>query len=334
MAEPEVPGIAAGRHGPASTFDAACELVVAHLSRAVPMGLWAVTRVADDRQTMLAVDSPGYPSVEVGVELPFRTSLCSQMANGQAPAVAPDIAVEDSYTAAAGCAEHLGFQVGAYAGARILGPSGTLFGTLCGYNPTATPGLSEATQPLLSVFAGLLSVVLTADLALTERNREAERAWSFAESDELTGLLNRRGWGRLLALEDARFRRFGDPATVIVIDVDDFKTVNDTHGHHVGDRMLQAVAHQLRRTARATDIVARLGGDEFGIIAVGAGRAEAATLVRRLQHALIDTGLQISTGSAPHTAGGGLTTAWEQADAAMYAARRRRRDGGDRAAQV
>jgi diguanylate cyclase (GGDEF)-like protein len=176
------------------------------------------------------------------------------------------------------------------------------------------------------VFAAMLTVVLGADLALTAANRETERAWTFADIDELTGVLNRRGWNRLLQMEESRFRRFGETATVIVIDADHFSSVNDAHGRDAADRLLRAVAFVLRTTARGSDVVARLGGDEFGIIAVGTGRAEAATFVRRLEHALADTGVRFSTGAAPHTVAGGLTVAWQQAEAAMQAHKQRRRD--------
>lgn len=318
--------VLAGGLEPTGSFDAACELVVDHLSRAMPMGLWAVTRVADDRQIMLTVDSPGYPTVSAGLELPFRSSLCAQMVMGRAPAVAPDVDAATSYTAAVASAERLGFPIGAYAGAPILAPSGELFGTVCGYDTTAAAGLSEATEPLLAVFAALLTVVLGTDLAVTAAHRETERAWAFADIDELTGLLNRRGWDRLLQREESRFRRFGETATVIVIAADRFSSVNDAHGRDAGDHLLRAVAFVLRTTARGSDVVARLGGDQFGIIAVGTGRVEAATFVRRLEHALADTGVRFSTGAAPHTVAGGLAVAWRQAETAMHAHKQRRRD--------
>ena len=208
----------------------------------------------------------------------------------------------------------------------ILGPAGELFGTLCGYNSTAAPDLTSAVEPLLTVFARLLSNVLAADRALTAAQRERERARELAEVDELTGLLNRRGWDRFLHIEEARFRRFGDPAVVIVLDVDDFKAVNDAHGHHAGDRLLRSAAHIIRTTARATDVVARLGGDEFGVLATSAGRTEAETLIRRLEHNLAESGLRVSAGCAPHTVAGGFARAWEEADSAMYSSKRRRQD--------
>lgn len=66
-------------------------------------------------------------------------------------------------------------------------------------------------QPLLTMFGGLLSMVLAADLARTELEREREKISAQAHTDQLTGLLNRRGWDRAVASEEARFQRFGDP---------------------------------------------------------------------------------------------------------------------------
>lgn len=308
----------------ARTFDSACELVVSYLATTVPMGLWAVTRVVDSRQVMLTVESPGYP-MSVGGEVPFPTSLCAEMIAGRAPAIAPDTAAVRSYTMAVASADQLGFRIGAYAGAPILGPSGQLFGTVCGFNTAAAPGLDGGLEPLLAVFAGLLSAVLAGDLAATDASREIERARDLADVDELTGLLNRRGWSRFLEMEEARYRRFGDTAAVVVMDVDDFKSVNQLHGQQAADRLLRAVAHIIDATAKAGNIVARLAGDEFGLILIGAGRQEAESFIRRLEHALVDTGLSVSTGYAPYTVARGFAGAWEEADLAMYATKRRRR---------
>lgn len=110
--------------------------------------------------------------------------------------------------------------------------------------------------------------------ALTEAERvirnQAEhirQLESMAMTDELTGLLNRRGFTMSLQRELAMAKR--DPAangTVIMVDLDGFKSINDMWGHGVGDDYLQAVAHTLLTSVRASDIVARLGGDEFVIL--------------------------------------------------------------------
>jgi diguanylate cyclase (GGDEF)-like protein/PAS domain S-box-containing protein len=87
-----------------------------------------------------------------------------------------------------------------------------------------------------------------------------------ADHDPLTGLRNRRLFEHDLRLQVARCQRYGEQAALMVIDLDDFKRVNDEHGHAVGDATLRAVAKALTRRLRQTDLVARLGGDEFAVL--------------------------------------------------------------------
>ena len=87
-----------------------------------------------------------------------------------------------------------------------------------------------------------------------------------ANTDALTGLLNRRAFHDLAAVEMKRAARYKRSFTVIYLDVDDFKAINDTRGHRVGDKLLQAVAKTVRAISRASDYVARLGGDEIAIL--------------------------------------------------------------------
>jgi diguanylate cyclase (GGDEF)-like protein len=87
-----------------------------------------------------------------------------------------------------------------------------------------------------------------------------------ADTDGLTGCLNHRAFHEHLAVEIARAVRYRRPLSLIVVDIDDFKTVNDTYGHAAGDDALVAVADALRGQLRTGDVVGRVGGDEFGII--------------------------------------------------------------------
>jgi diguanylate cyclase len=84
--------------------------------------------------------------------------------------------------------------------------------------------------------------------------------------DPLTGLVNRRQFDLTLAREVDRVTRIGEPALVLIIDIDSFKQVNDTFGHAVGDLVIKAVAHALMECVRPMDTVVRLGGDEFAVI--------------------------------------------------------------------
>ncbi len=101
---------------------------------------------------------------------------------------------------------------------------------------------------------------------ISERKRLEEHLRHLADHDPLTGLRNRRLFENDLKLQVGRSRRYGEPAALMVIDLDDFKQVNDHHGHKVGDDTLKAVARGLTRRLRETDLVARLGGDEFAVL--------------------------------------------------------------------
>lgn len=165
--------------------------------------------------------------------------------------------------------------------------------------------------------------------ALEERERElAHRAFH----DHLTGLPNRaRFYQTLTDPEPGQTER---PIAVVLIDLDDFKLVNDTHGHHIGDALLVEAAARLQAAAGAGDLVARLGGDEFAIIAYGLGDSHAAdTFVLRIADSLADP-MRLPGSSVPIHASIGVCgpssstdprQMLQQADQAMYRAKHHRR---------
>lgn len=123
--------------------------------------------------------------------------------------------------------------------------------------------LDHMTRRLLTMNEEMEEVVRQRTLELRHANQELERQ---ASSDPLTGLLNRRGFDARLATAVALAQRSGRALSVITIDVDHFKRVNDTYGHEVGDNVLRTLAQQLKTRLRASDAVARLGGEEFIVL--------------------------------------------------------------------
>jgi diguanylate cyclase (GGDEF)-like protein len=107
-----------------------------------------------------------------------------------------------------------------------------------------------------------------------------------AYRDELTGLFNRRSFNQEVPREMERFRRFGHPFSLLMLDLDHFKTFNDTHGHSAGDQALRDVAHILQTTARLYDRVVRFGGEEFAIILPQATSREAMPMAERIRGAI------------------------------------------------
>ncbi|MBA2238047.1 MAG: EAL domain-containing protein [Lysobacter sp.] len=158
----------------------------------------------------------------------------------------------------------------------------------------------------------------------------SERLTRLAFHDALTGMGNRRFLGERLSQALERSRRHGGQLAVILIDLDDFKLVNDSFGHSLGDEILKTAASRLSGTVRGGDIVARLGGDEFVVIAEVDGLVPLSQLLERLFDAMlapvelrgVSFALRMSVGIALHPDDGSDAEALlRQADTAMYAAK-------------
>lgn len=107
-----------------------------------------------------------------------------------------------------------------------------------------------------------------------------------ARTDPLTGVANLRAFNEQAEHELLRSRRYGRAFTVLYLDLDGFKEINDTRGHAAGDLVLQRVAAGIRDSLRRTDVVARLGGDEFGVLLPETGAEPAGVVISKLQRAL------------------------------------------------
>ncbi len=138
-------------------------------------------------------------------------------------------------------------------------------------------------------------------------------------TDELTGLPNRRAFDRQFksSLEYAKFEK--QPLTIAMIDVDEFKFLNDQYGHAAGDEALCSVANYLTRFIRTQDMVARYGGDEFVIICPGLCREGANSMVNRLKTSILPMGIELSIGVATYPSDGqNMAEIMELADKLMY----------------
>jgi diguanylate cyclase (GGDEF)-like protein len=205
-------------------------------------------------------------------------------------------------------------------------PSGEVLGGL-GRLPSAGLDTGEALRCLLDLLARLLSVVLAADRARDATARRSEVLQLQANSDELTGLPNRRGWASVLELEEARYAESGGGGWVIAIDLDRLKVVNDEQGHVAGDEHLQLAGFTLAAALRESDFVARVGGDEFGVLVGGpTTEAEIQHLIRRIRNAFAAAGVGASIGHAAYSRDGGLNRTWWRADQEMYREKRRHRE--------
>ncbi|WP_276809587.1 GGDEF domain-containing protein [Castellaniella defragrans] len=178
--------------------------------------------------------------------------------------------------------------------------------------------------------------ILRQQEALRAANRELERQ---SQTDGLTRLANRRHFDQALAREHARWRRTGAPLSLMLLDVDHFKRVNDHYGHQVGDDYLRAIAQALRSSVvRPADLTARYGGEEFACLMPDTGSEAARAVAERIReevarldlpgvpeadHAPVRLSIGIATLAGGHAGAQDLLAA---ADAQLYAAKRAGRD--------
>ena len=146
-----------------------------------------------------------------------------------------------------------------------------------------------------------------------------------AETDELTGLANRRSWQAALAREMAHARRRDAPLSVAVFDLDGFKRLNDRDGHQAGDALLRQAATVWSTLVRDVDTLARWGGDEFGLIVVGSDAHQARRIVERLRRST-PAGATCSAGLVSWNGEEDETALLARADEALYRAKRGGRD--------
>lgn len=119
-----------------------------------------------------------------------------------------------------------------------------------------------------------------------ELKKLREKYYNLSIKDDLTGLFNRRFFIENLQQEIERFRRYGNPFTLALMDIDDFKLTNDTHGHIEGDKVLQILAEILQNSIRKTDIAGRFGGDEFALLFPETPADQAMQLLERIAQVL------------------------------------------------
>jgi diguanylate cyclase (GGDEF)-like protein len=162
--------------------------------------------------------------------------------------------------------------------------------------------------------------------ALDNARRYAE-ARALADLDALTGLHNRRYFHELLAREISRAHRYSRSLTLLVVDLDDFKAVNDRVGHLAGDTALAEVASRLRATARSADVACRIGGDEFAVVLPEATAVEGEQLAERLERAVGGRPVgqagtvRLSVGVAELGPSESAVELFERADKALYRAK-------------
>jgi len=233
---------------------------------------------------------------------------------------------------------------GAVATARVVATPLALLGLLFAVRAVAGMFAPEiAARPLheSNAFNGvivlafmLVGLLVNLVLALMVVGRLVTRLQQLSEHDALTGLLNRRALAPLLQREVGRLRRYGETYALLMIDIDHFKNINDSHGHAAGDVALVKLARVLREAAREVDHIVRLGGEEFCILLPHSDLDGAMHLARRVHSAVrdadwreFDRSLTVSVGVAvAQTPDETPQAVLARADQALYRAKDAGRD--------
>lgn len=221
---------------------------------------------------------------------------------------------------------------------------GVYFGSQYGLFPASMAELLG--QPVLLVLPKIINVIAGCfvlgvlllrwlPLAIKERGQADQRATdleTLAAIDWLTGLYNRRQFESLAQAELARSQRYMRPLALMMLDIDHFKKINDTHGHATGDRVLQALATVCLATKRDADIAGRLGGEEFALLLPETTGSAATQFAERLRQQIRDCAPIVEGEKLPITVSIGIAAAsvttsgiqplLNHADQALYEAKR------------
>lgn len=286
------------------------ENVVALVRSVLDVPIAAVSLIDEDRQWFKArsgVDAD---------ETPRDVSFCTHAIMQPEPLLVEDATKDQRFAANPLVVGDPGIR--SYAGIPLRTSDGYNVGSLCAVD-TRPRTFSAGEVAVLSKFARIVVDEL-----------ELRR---IAGKDQLTGALTRRGFLERTNQEIERFRRYARPASLALIDIDHFKTVNDTHGHPAGDTVLRQVAGVLRAVKRPNDILGRLGGEEFGLLMPETEAADALQAAERFREAIAAKVIEFEPGKHLQvTASFGITRigtaitdaeSWfAAADAPLYAAKR------------
>jgi diguanylate cyclase (GGDEF)-like protein len=186
------------------------------------------------------------------------------------------------------------------------------------------------------LFAVAIGATLMVDRAWRRQRRIAHLLETQAHTDPLTGLANRRHFFETAEAELSRSRRYQAALSLLMLDIDRFKEVNDAHGHRAGDRVLQKLAQTCREVLRAVDVVGRVGGEEFAILLPETAAEGALEVAERLREAVegaevareegVPLRVTVSIGVSTASGDANLDTLMSQADDALYDAKHRGRN--------
>jgi diguanylate cyclase (GGDEF)-like protein len=268
--------------------------------------------------------------LSVGREAPRDDQYCSWAILEPQILEIPDLALDPR---TAGMAPTIVHGYRSYAGVNLQTPEGFRIGTLCVLDSRPRELSAEQMRKLQRLARQVMALI---ELRAKQRDLQAalELAERLSREDELTGLFNRRAVMQSLDGEVARARRYGGSLSVLMVDVDHFKRVNDTFGHPVGDEVLRQLGSTMTTNLRRADVAGRYGGEEFVVVLPETPSSGAIALAEQLRQRIgalkFEEGPQkitISIGIAGMESGDHADTLLQAADEALY---RAKQDGRDR----
>lgn len=243
-----------------------------------------LSRVEGQHYEVLAAIAPAGVHLSRGQEFELDETFCGITVAADGPVGIEHLADSDLKHHSA----YDSWQLESYLGTPVRAPSGIVATLSFGSFAPRDEAFTRSDVDCLQLMAGWLGTELERrrvehELAAAQAQLEQQ-----AQMDPLTALLNRRGLEKGLHNLITRPANDGTSCTgsALLVDLDDFKGINDAYGHSVGDTVLQAVAETLRAHTRPTDLVARVGGDEFMVFLPGADRSEAVQVAERIRVAL------------------------------------------------
>jgi diguanylate cyclase (GGDEF)-like protein len=181
---------------------------------------------------------------------------------------------------------------------------------------------------LMARFSPFLLVAYVTSMLASDILSAKRKIARLSQTDDLTGVLNMRAFNTLFDKEVARIDRYGMPLTVIMVDVDGLKAINDRHGHAAGNRLIQTVSTVLNACVRSSDVLARYGGDEFVILLSQGDRHAARATAERMRTAIANTSFNVNGEHISTTVSAGIASfpnevsdvreAVDKADLALY----------------
>lgn len=300
---------------PFPDFQAASRVLFAALRTQIGLPTWMMLRVAD-KECLVAASQDELFDIQVGLALAWKDTFSARVLRGELAQVIPDVAAD----AAASATTILhALPIGAHLCVPMQLGDG--IGCLVGMDRHPCDASLAQYYPLATMVAGVLATLWVQESRAIEAVRRAERAELDSMLDTMTGAYNRRGWRRLLKLEEGRCARGKSSAGIVLLDLDYLKQANDKLGHSAGDELIVRTAQVVRETIRQNDVLARLGGDEFAVLMPDIAPTELSHATLRIRDALAANGIAATFGYSWREASRTLPQVQEAADAVLIRAK-------------